>query len=102
MNDLEKHKNEREAGKLAIALARFTYFGDTVLRQSTLTGRNNMPALDRQKMASLKRDIRSVFPHMSEEDFLTLWGRCLLAISDHMRHARYKFVIRTTNTTTSG
>lgn len=65
MNKLEKYKNEREAGKLAIALARFTYFGDTVLSQSTLTGRNNMPALDREKMASLKRDIRSVFLHLS-------------------------------------
>ncbi len=35
LHDLEKYRNEREAGKLAIALARFTYFGDTVLRNST-------------------------------------------------------------------
>ena len=64
-----RYQNQRDVGKLAIALAKHTYFGEAVLRNSTFTGRNNTNKLDAKKLLSLREDIRSVFPHMEGEDF---------------------------------
>ncbi len=39
-------KNSKEIGQLAIALSKYTYFGNAVLSRSTITGRGNKAALD--------------------------------------------------------
>ena len=40
-------------GKLAICLAREAYFGDTILMASTVTGKDDRPALDDAKLKLL-------------------------------------------------
>ena len=54
-------------GKLAIRLARKSFFGDSVLMSSTVTGKDR-PALDPAKMASLY-DIIQVFKSTSVNEF---------------------------------
>ena len=41
------YKNTKDIGKLAIALAKYTYFGSSVMAQSTVTGRGGTTPLDR-------------------------------------------------------
>ena len=61
--------NERGVGKLANKLARLAYFGDSVLAQSTRTGKERK-ALEEAKMASLLTDIhKAVFKSKSAKEF---------------------------------
>ena len=61
--------NERGVGKLANKLARFAYFGDSVLAESTRTGKERR-ALEEPKMKCLIADIRNtVFKSKTIEDF---------------------------------
>ena len=56
-------------GKLAIRLARQSFFGDSVLMSSTVTGKDR-PALDPVKMASLYDIIqKNVFKSTSVHEF---------------------------------
>ena len=73
-----KYKNQCDIGRLAVALAKYTYFGEEVMRRSTLTGTRNKDTipLDPEKLKS--KDIRGVFPsNLSEQEFTHIWGRCV-------------------------
>lgn len=50
---------EEHVKKLANKLARYSYFGDDVLMQLTLTGREGV-ALDEKKMKAMLQDVRRV------------------------------------------
>ena len=72
-----KYKNQRDIGRLAVALAKYTYFGEEVMRRSTLTGTRNKDTipLDPEKLKGLSKDIRAVFPsNLSEQEFTHIWG----------------------------
>ena len=57
------------AGKLAICLARQSYFGDAVLRVSTIKGKDRAK-LDERKMASLRSIVHKVaFPSKTWDQF---------------------------------
>ena len=59
-------KNTRDVGRLAIQLAKHTYFGTFVMSHSTVSGRNNTTRL---KMMEMKAVLRSVFSSISDEEF---------------------------------
>ena len=88
------YKNQRDIGKLAVALAKFTYFGEDVLRKSTLTGSRNKDTvpLDPNKLKSLSKDIRGVFPSdMSPQEFTRIWARCVASLADLMKRLRQNY-----------
>ena len=61
--------NEAGVGKLTIRLARYSYFGDDVLRRSTRTGKECLP-LDELKVSSLYSDIHlNLFSTMTADEF---------------------------------
>lgn len=81
--------NTKEVGKLAIALAREAYFGDEVLRQSTIHGKGNSKALDSAKLSSLLSVIHanSAFSKMSKEEFSRVVKPKILSSLQH--HCKY-------------
>ena len=58
---------------IALALARFTYFGREVMKRSTITGADGTDMLNPHAMRSLKADMRGLFMDMSETEFELTW-----------------------------
>ncbi len=83
-----KYKNPTNVGRLAVALAKYTYFGPTVLSQSTLTGRGGHTPLDRAKLDQLRANIRSIFHQLGEKEFGKLWEKCKDAIANRCKTLR--------------
>ena len=74
-----KYKNQCDIGRLAVALAKYT-----LGKKSTLTGTRNEDTipLDPEKLKSLSKDIRGVFPsNLSEQEFTHIWGRCVASLA---------------------
>ena len=55
------YKNTKDIGKLAIALAKYTYFGSSVMAESTVTGRGGTTPLDPVKLQHLRSNISAIF-----------------------------------------
>ena len=71
------YKNTKDIGKLAIALAKYTYFGVSVMTECTVTGRGETTALDPVKLGLLQNNIRAIFPQMDDDEFIkTIWEKC--------------------------
>ena len=68
-------KNAEDIGKLAIALAKYTYFGPTVMSQCTVIGRVETTALDPVKLGLLQNNIRAIFPQMDDNQFFKTSAR---------------------------
>lgn len=83
-----RYKNRRDVGRLAIALAKYTYFGPAALAESTITGRVDTTALDPSELEQLKADIHSIFPDMSDTEFEAIWGMCLNSIASACKNLR--------------
>ena len=81
--------NTKEVGKLAIALARDAYFGDELLRHSTIQGKGKYKALDSAKLSSLLSVIHanSAFSKMSKEEFSRMVKLKILSSLQH--HCKY-------------
>ena len=75
------YKNTKDIGKLAIALAKYTYFGSSVMAQSTVTGRGGTTPLDPVKLQHLRRNIRAIFPLMDNAEFNQIWDKCKISIA---------------------
>ena len=75
------YKNTKDIGKLAIALAKYTYFGSSVMAQSTVTGRGGTTPLDPVKLQHLRSNIRAIFPLMDDADFNKIWDKCKYSIA---------------------
>ena len=54
------YKNTKDIGELAIALTKYTYFGSSIMAQSTVTGRGATP-LDPVKLQHLRSNICAIF-----------------------------------------
>ena len=63
------YKNTKDIGKLAIALAKYTYFRSNVMAQSTVTGRGGTTPLDPVKLQHLQSNIRAIFPLVDDAEF---------------------------------
>ena len=83
-----RYKNRRDVGRLAIALAKCTYFGAATMADSTVTGRGDTAALDPSKLQQLKANIRSIFPTMSDAEFEAIWGLCVTSIASACKNLR--------------
>jgi len=82
------YKNTKDIGKLAIALAKYTYFGPQVMSQCTVTGRGSTNPLDPSKLQRLRENIRSVFPMMDDEEFKAIWDKCKESIAGACKSLR--------------
>ena len=76
-------------GTLAVKLARYSFFGDDVLRASSLTGKNGAP-LNETQLELLQNFIcNTVVPSMPLEDFKKhLWLLCKAALSNCCKRLR--------------
>ena len=88
MGKYARYKNRRDVGRLAIALAKCTYFGAATMAESTITGRGGTAALDPSKLEQLKANIRSIFPTMSDAEFEAIWGLCVASIASACKNLR--------------
>ena len=75
------YKNTKDIGKLAIALAKYTYFGSSVMAQSTVTGRGGTTPLDPVKLQHLRSNIRAIFPLADDAEFNQIWDKCKISIA---------------------
>ena len=75
------YKNTKDIGKLAIALAKYTYFGPQEMSQCTVMGRGNTKPLDPNKLKRLRENIRSVFPMVDDDKFKAIWDKCKESIA---------------------
>ena len=66
---IKDYKNTKDIGKLAITLAKCTYFRSSVMAQSTLTGRGATTPLDPIKLQHLRSNIRAIFPLIDDAEF---------------------------------
>ena len=87
-------------GTLAVKLARHSFFGDDVLRASSLTGKNG-PPLNETQLELLQNFIcNTVFPSMSLEDFRKqLWPLCKSALSNCCKRLRANLKAKTKGNT---
>ena len=85
------YKNTKDIGKLAIALARYTYFGLSIMAQteSTVTGRGGTTPLDPVKLQHLRSNIHAIFPLMDDAEFDKSWDKCKLSIAGYCKTLRY-------------
>ena len=90
MASVVMHIAKKDYGRIAVALARFTYFGREVMKRSTIMGVDGTDMLNPHAMRSLKADMRGLFMEMSETEFELTWrSKCLNAIAAACRHLRY-------------
>jgi len=90
--------NDEDVGRLAVTLAREAFFGESVLLQSTVTGKKDKktkkPALDNTKLSSLLSAIHAdpAFSQMSKEDFSSkIKPKIMTAIAHHCKYLRKKW-----------
>ena len=75
-------------GRVGVALARFSFFGDDVLQVSTLKGKGSKPALNAHKLEALYSFMhnREPFCHFSRKEFDSLIkGKIEGALKDHLK-----------------
>ena len=77
-------------GRFAVLLARCCYFGDDILRVSTLKGKGNRRGLDPHKLKSLLTEIHGqAFPYMNLEDFAAkIQLKIEQALRDYLKPSR--------------
>ena len=76
-----KYLNKDDIGRVAAKLARATFFGESVLVQSSISGTDNTRPLDPSVLQQLKDTIRQKFMHMSPTDYETIWSKCVDSLS---------------------
>ena len=82
------YQDINNAGRLAIALARQVFFGDEVMRSSSLSGHlGKYDVLDEDKMAQIQ-DI--IFRMYRPNDGKALWSKCREAIGKKCQSMRSK------------
>ena len=89
----QRYCNQKDIGKVAIALAKLTYFGRQEMSECTITGHNrSTQQFSSSKLASLKQDIRSVFPSITDDEVFdkTVWKKCTESIAGACKHLRSK------------
>ncbi|MCG8624711.1 MAG: BEN domain-containing protein [Proteobacteria bacterium] len=73
--------NEDNIGRLATKLARFTYFGENVLAQSTVPGGVDKHPLNPVILLQMKNMLKGQFPNESPTDFEIKWAKCVDSIN---------------------
>ena len=80
----------KRVGKVALALAKFTYFCKSNLKSSTVSGREmGLNELDPNQLEALKRDAKAAFANISPTKFKLIWkGQGVPAIANFCRRLR--------------
>ena len=79
---------------VALALAKYTYFGKPCLESSTVTGKEEgSQKLNPVKLTALKNDLRSVFPEISPTEFEPKWKSQIINsfLGNYCRRLRYNW-----------
>ena len=76
-----------KAGRLAVKLARDSYFGEDVMRVSTVSG------LQKDKLKEIKARLYEVYRFDNLVEFEPLWQKCLIAIGKACQGLRAKDTI---------
>ena len=73
-----------KAGRLAVQLARYSYFGEDVMRISTVS------SLPKEKLKEIKARLYEVYRFNNQVEFEPLWQKCLIAIGKACQALRAK------------
>ena len=73
-----------KAGRLAVQLARYSYFGEEVMTISTVS------SLPKEKLKEIKARLYEVFRFNNQVEFEPLWQKCLIAIGKACQALRVK------------
>ena len=76
-----RYINKEEIGRVAVKLARKTFFGESVLVQSSISGTENTKPLNPSVLQQMKTCIRSKFIEISPTEFESIWTKCIDSIS---------------------
>ena len=93
MDKYDKYMTADFCGRVAIKLARNTYFGETVLAASTVTGHSNTRPLDPLKLKEMKAALRTRFQETSPTEFEMIWTRCVESVARACNYARKKNIV---------
>lgn len=87
-----KWVNGSHIGRLAVRLARESYFGKEEMKKCTVFGCQDKPALPRDTVEKLKMKVLSLFPQFAAapHEFEPLWSKCVGAINHHCAGLRSK------------
>lgn len=81
---------EARAGKLAVKLARESFFSEGVLAKCTVSGCRDLPALPLEELNQLKQVMLAQFPRYwaSPQEFEATWACCTEAIGQAAKALR--------------
>ena len=78
MSKYKRFMTKDSVGRVAIKLARNTYFGEAVLGASTITGNPKTRSLDPNKLNEMKAALCTWFQETSPTEFEMIWSRLLI------------------------
>lgn len=76
--------------RLAVKLARESFFGKDIMGSCTPHGKSNQDSLPRTKLLDLKRYLIRLFPTLNSADFEGYWKTCLTSIGQACKAIRNK------------
>ena len=76
--------------KLAVKLAKESYFGKRLMRECTGKGTREQLALPADKLELLKEFLRSLFSKMPSHEFEGIWRQCIDSIGQACKSLRKK------------
>ena len=82
---------ESKVPKLALKLARESFFGEAVMIQCTVSGEREHPGLPLHEMQLLKNQILTMFPVYwnTPAEFEPLWTKCTESIGQGCKRLRH-------------
>ena len=87
-------RGESKAGKLAVRLAKESFFGEDVLAKCTVGGHQGLPALPVDELNELKQTMFLEFPNYrpTSQEFEGVWSSITEAIGQAVKGLRKKGV----------
>jgi len=83
-NNQKLLQSTSKAGQLAVKLARESYFGEEIMKVSTVS------SLRREKLKEIKARLYEVYRFSNQVEFEPLWQKCLISISIACQGLRMK------------
>jgi len=83
-NNQKLLQSTSKAGRLAVKLARESYFGEEVMKVSTVS------SLPREKLKEIKARLYEVYRFNNQVEFEPLWQKCLISIGKACQGLRLK------------
>ena len=81
-----RYLNSERVERLANKLARFTFFGESILARSTISGGPGKHPLNPNVLMQLKQFIKQQFPMESPTNFEAKWSKCVDSINRHCKY----------------